>query len=261
MVRYNPFYAIYIIAINTLREIIRDRILYGLLVFAFLLIGLSLVLGQLTFDEQVRISTDLGFTAIQLSGAIIAIFVGSTLVSREVEKKTILTLLVRPITRSQFIVGKTLGLLGIIVIVSHMLGLMLGLTLVMLGIDLTAQIYVGVYGIVLESAVLLAFTIFFGSFASPMLAVSFSIGIFLIGHWVGSLKFFAEKSTDETFKMISQIITGALPNLEKFNWRSLFVYNDPINMDQIMWHSFYAILWVFLLTSISNIIFSRRDLG
>src|SRR5436305_70886 len=102
--------AIYVIAVNTFHEIIRDRILYGILVFALLLIGISLALGQLSFAEQSRISANFGFTGIHLAAAILAIFIGSSLVSREIEKRTIMTLLVRPLSRTQFIIGKFLGL-------------------------------------------------------------------------------------------------------------------------------------------------------
>ena len=98
--------AIWIIANNTFREIIRDRILYGLVVFALLLIGVSLVLGQLSFAEQMRISIDFGFAAIHFSAVILSIFIGSTLVSKEIDKKTVMTLLARPITRFQFLFGK-----------------------------------------------------------------------------------------------------------------------------------------------------------
>src|SRR5689334_11892297 len=99
-----------IIAINTFREIVRDRILYGILVGAILLILLSLALGQLSFAEQTRIAANFGFTAIHIGAVIVSIFVGSTLVAREIDKKTILTLFVRPISRQQFLFGKCLGL-------------------------------------------------------------------------------------------------------------------------------------------------------
>src|SRR3989344_2748310 len=95
-----------IIARNTYREIIRDRILYVLILFALLIIGVSLALGQLSFAEQTRISINFGFSAISLSTVVLAVFAGSTLVFKEIEKRTVLTLLARPITRSQFLIGK-----------------------------------------------------------------------------------------------------------------------------------------------------------
>lgn len=255
------FKVVHIIAKNTFREIIRDRILYGLLVVAVLLIGLSLALGQLSFAEQTRITINFGFTAIHLSAAILSIFVGSTLVGRELEKKTILTLLARPITRAQFVLGKSVGLLSVICVVVLMLAFILMLLLTSLGASINELFLVGLYGILIEASVLLSLTIFFGSFASPMLAVSFSIGLFLIGHWLDSLKYFSEKSESYVFKGFAKVVKNVLPNLELFNWRALFVYGDPIPVHEVIYSSGYGFAWCILLVTLSALILQRRDLG
>jgi ABC-type transport system involved in multi-copper enzyme maturation permease subunit len=253
--------SVLVLARNTYREIIRDRILYGLMVFAVMLIALSIALGQLSFAEQARITVDFGFTAIHLSAVILSIFVGSTLVGREIEKKTILTLLVRPISRTQFIVGKSFGLMGVILMS------MLILTVVLAGILLTLDLApnmafaVGLFGVVLEAAVLLCVTLFFGSFSSPILSVSFTLGVFLIGHWLDSLRYFAEKSGNQAFVFSARIIRAVLPNLEYFNWRSLFVYGDAVSYNDVVWVTVYCLAWAALLISISAIILGKRDLG
>lgn len=258
---FSGFKAIYIIAKNTHREIIRDRILYGLLVFAVLLIGLSMALGQLTYAEQTRITIDFGFTAIHLSAAILSIFVGSTLVAREIDKKTILTLLARPITRAQFIIGKSLGLVSVIVVATFLLALVLALILRTAEAQLNSTFLIGLYGILIEASLLLTCTIFFGSFATPMMAVSFSIGIFIIGHWLDSLKYFTEKSQSAAFKKLGEVVMAICPNLEKFNWRTLFVYNDPIPVADVIASTAYGFAWCTLLIILSTLILQRRDLG
>lgn len=255
------FKSVHVIAKNTYREIIRDRILYGLLVFAVLLIGLSMALGQLSFAEQTRITINFGFTAIHLSAAILSVFVGSTLVGRELEKKTILTLLARPITRAQFVLGKSVGLFAVICVVVLMLAFVLVLLLTSLDASVNGVFLVGLYGVLIEAAVLLSLTIFFGSFASPMLAVSFTIGLFLIGHWLDSLKYFAEKSQSHLFKIFSKIIQNILPNLELFNWRSLFIYSDPIPIHEVLYSTGYGFAWCTFLITLSALILQRRDLG
>jgi hypothetical protein len=113
----------------------------------------------------------------------------------------------------------------------------------------------------LESAVLLAVTLFFGAFASPMLSVSFVIGIFLIGHWVESLKFFIKTSSNETFKTIAKVITTVMPNLEIFNWRSLFVHKEQIPWSDFWVANVYMAAWVVFFVTVSAFILSRRDLG
>lgn len=253
--------AIWIIAKNTYKEIIRDRVLYGILIFAILLFGLSMALGQLSFTEQSRISANFGLAAIQIGAAILSIFVGSTLVGREIEKKTILTLLTRPVNRTQFIIGKTLGLWAVVAVCVTGLALVLALILYLADYSVDGLFLLALHGVMLESAVLLAFTVFFGSFASPMLSVSFVIGIFLIGHWVESLKFFVDNSKSKTFKMVGEAITTVMPNLEMFNWRSLFIYQDAIPWGDFGTANIYMLSWVVFLIMFSAIILGRRDLG
>ena len=250
---------IWVLAKNTYLEIIRDRILYGLLVFALLLIGLSLALGELSFAEQARISANFGFTAIHLSMVALSIFFGITLVAKEMDKKTILTLLARPISRPQILLGKCLGLTLITFTV------VLGLALVLVGIfffldvPLTVQFGIALIGVVLESLVLLGMTIFFGSFASPMMAVTFSIGLFLIGHWLNDLAFFAAKSKDAGFNFFSDVITAVLPNLEKFNWRSAVIYDEVIGRGEVIAAIGYSVGWFVLFAVLTSWVFRRKD--
>ena len=111
--------AIGIIALNTYRETLRDKILYNLLLFAFVLIGGSVVLGELTIMEHHKIVTDMGLAAINVVGVVIGMFVGIGLVSKEIERRTVYTIMARPITRTQFILGKYAGL--IITLMANML--------------------------------------------------------------------------------------------------------------------------------------------
>lgn len=253
--------SIWIVAKNTFREIMRDRILYGLFVFAALLIGLSLALGQLSFAEQARIATNFGFVAMHLSAVILSIFVGSTLVAREIDKKTIFTLIVRPINRTQFLIGKVMGMMGVIALSSLLIGVVLVGILSTMEVSFNSLFLVGVYGILLEAIVLLTLTIFFGTFSSSLLSVSFVLGLFLIGHWLDSLKFFAEKSESSEFVLFAKVISAVIPNLEAFNWRALFTYNKDLPVEQLYTSTGYAFAWVIILVSAASIILKGRDLG
>lgn len=251
--------AIRVIAINTFREIIRDRILYGILVFALLLIGLSLALGQLSFAEQSRISANFGFTGIHLSAAILAIFIGSSLVAREIEKRTIMTLLVRPLTRTQFIIGKFFGLVMVLT------SLIAGLSLVLLGVVSFLQLkielnfLIAIIGIWFEALILLSLALFFGSFSRPTMTVVFAGSLFLIGHWVDSLKFFVDKSESSGFKILGTAITKVFPNLEVLNWRSAPVYELHVPASTTGPAILYALAWIVFLLSLTSLIFRRRD--
>ena len=250
-----------IIAYNTFREIIRDRVLYGLDVFALLLIGMSLALGQLSFQEQSRISANFGLTGIHLSSIVLAIFVGSTLVTKEIDKKTILTLLARPITRVQFLLGKAFGLSGIIICVIVSLSIVMLFIFLNLNMAIDYRFFVALFGIFLEALVLLGVSLAFSSFSRPILVVSYSVGLFLIGHWLESLKFFAEKSENISFIYFSKIISNTLPNLEVFNWRSLPIYEESIAFSEVFNATLYSFTWFAIFLTITTIVLRRKDFG
>ncbi len=258
---FSPVKSIAVIAVNTFREVIRDRILYGIVVFALLLIGLSVVLGGLSFTEQAKISADFGFAGIQISASILSIFVGSTLVAKEIDKQTILTLLARPITRTQFLIGKFAGL--ILVILTIMLGLAIVLAglLVVLGLSINALFFVALYGVVLEALVLVAVTLLFGVISRPAMTVIFASSIFLLGHWVSSLEGLMKMKSiaNEPLFKFGTKASKLIPNLELFNWRSAPIYNVEVPGGDIFYASLYALGWVIILLSLASFTFRRRD--
>lgn len=250
---------IWIIAANTFREIIRDRILYGIVVFALLLFGLSLALGQLSFSEQAKISADFGFAGIQIGACVLAVFVGSTLVAKEIEKQTILTLLARPISRSQFLLGKFLGLSMVIITVMAGLAAVLAALTLFLGLNVDGAFAVALLGAFFEALLLLSVALFFGTFARPMMTAIFSLSVFLIGHWVESLEGFMKKSDSNSFKAVAKAIGYVFPDLERFNWRDAPVYGLEVPALQVAFAGMYAAAWVVALLALTSIIFRRRD--
>lgn len=251
--------SIWIIAINTYREIIRDRILYGIVVLALLLIGLSLALGELSFAEQERITTSFGLSAIQISAVILSIFLGSSLVTKEIEKKTIMTLLVRPVTRVQFLLGKACGLLLLQLTVMSLLAGVLILIFNQLNIEIKYQLFYALHGVMLEAVVLLGLALFFSIFASPMMVVAFTLGLFLIGHWLDSLSYFTRKDPNSAMGIIGDWIPKIVPNLEFFNFKSFVVYADPIQLHEIVWPTVHSMAWFAGLLIVASYIFGRRD--
>jgi len=250
-----------IIAQNTFREIIRDRILYGLVVFSLLLMAFSMILGQLSFEEQVRISMNFGLSAIHLGTVVLSVFVGSTLVNKEIEKKTIMTLLVRPISRTQFLLGKALGLLFVNVIVAGSLAVILTGVLLFLGADLTAAYGWALLGILFEGIVLLGVTLLFSTFSTPFMVVAFAAGVFIVGHWIESLSFFAQKSDSGGFKLFDQVISAVWPNLEAMNWRSQAVFAAEISAGELASVAGYTLFWFVFLVSVTAIVFRNKDFG
>lgn len=252
--------AIWIIALNTYREIIRDRILYSILVGAVLIIGFSLALGNLSFAEQSRITANFGLTAIQLSSIVLSIFLGSSLVTKEIEKKTIMTLLVRPVTRIQFLLGKAMGLILLQLTTVTLLALVLGLIFLNIGVEISNSFGVALLGVFLESITLLGMTLFFSTFSTPLMVVAFSLGLFLIGHWVDSLNFFFLKDSSGPMSIAFAKIVGlVVPNLDRFDWKKGVIYGNVTSIHDLSLATLYAVSWFLILISISAFIIRRKD--
>jgi Cu-processing system permease protein len=253
--------AVWILAKNTYKEVIRDRILYALFLFALLLIGLSLALGQLSFAEQARISANFGLSAIHLCAVALAIFVGSNLVTKEIEKKTIMTILVRPISRLEFILGKALGLT--LLIITMMAGLSVVMILVFFGLDQPIDTKLGLVllGLLAESLILLGFTLVFSMFTRPLLVVCFAVGLFLIGHWQSSLEYFAKKDDAGNLAMVHKVVKYALPDLERMNWKEILIYDLPADLGQKGYALLYALFWFAFCVTFATLLFQRKDVG
>lgn len=247
------------IAINTFREIIRDRILVVIGIFGLLLFGLSLLLGELSFAEEGRIAADFGLAGIHLSCIILSVFIGSQLVWKEIEKQTILTILVRSVNRVQFLIGKFLGMAGVLFIIELGFLIILMIFFLKVKMPINTVFFQAALGVFFESLVILSFTFLFGVISKPILTMMYVIGFFLIGHWVESLVYFANKSESQGFQLFEKIIKYTVPNLERFNWRGLVSYNEVVSLNEILWALGHTFLWVVILFLISLMLFERKD--
>ena len=173
-----------VVAINTFREAVRDRVLYNLIFFALMMIGAAILVGQISIGIERMVIINLGLSAISIFGIIMAIFIGVGLVYKEMEKRTLYSLLSKPIHRWEFLVGKFAGLLLTLVVNTSLMTLGLGLALYSVSKKFEqgdATILVAVYFILLELALVTALALFFSCFTSPMLSTLYTLGIYIAG--------------------------------------------------------------------------------
>ena len=251
--------AIGIIAFNTFRENLRDRILYNLLFFAFVLIGGSVVLGDLTIMEHHKIVTDMGLAAINVVGVIIGMFVGIGLVSKEIERRTVYTIMARPITRTQFVLGKYAGL--VITLMANML-IMFGVFVVTLWVSdapVPVALLQAVQLILVEALLVTAIALFFSTFTSSTLSAILTIGVFVIGHLTTDLKGIAEKSKSEMVKAIMNGLYYVCPNLEVLNVKGQAAMGQVVSMSYQMLSSVYGLLYAGLLIAAACLVFEHRE--
>lgn len=244
---------------NSFKEIIRDRILYGLLLFSVFIIGLSRAMGGLSFAEQERIVVDFGLAGVHISVVILSIFIGSTLVSKELDKRTILTLLTRPIGRAEYILGKFFGFIAVIALLASLLFLVLFLVLSLMQVEFNLSMLFALHGFILEALVLVSLTIAFGIYSKPTLSVSFVLGVFLIGHWLESLNYFSSASDSVAFRTFGKMINYFVPNLEMWNWKAQAVNREMVATAEFGNANLNALAWTGLFLTISIILFKRKD--
>ena len=248
-----------VIALNTFRENLRDKILYNLLFFALLLIGTSVLLADLTVMEHHKMVTDMGLAAINLIGVIIAIFVGIGLVSKEIERRTVYTIMARPISRTQFILGKYLGLaLTLLVNVVIMLAVYLT-TLWLYRAPVHGALLQAVELIFVELVLVTALALFFSTFSTSTLSAIMTLGFYVIGHLTTDLKGIAQKSHSEAVKAVMTGIYYLCPNLEMLNMKGQAAMGASVPLSYQAWASAYGLLYAALLISAACAVFQRRD--
>lgn len=250
---------IFVIALNTFRETVREKVLYNLLFFALLMIGSSILLSTLTIGEQSKIIMDIGLASINIFGILIAIFVGIGLVSKEIEKKTIYTIISKPIYRYQFLLGKYLGLLiTLFVNTSIMVTGFFGV-LILMTYNITPDMIKAILLIFVELMVITAVALMFSTFTTSLLSAIFTISVYIIGHLLGDLKAFAAKLGNPVITFLLDALYYILPNLENFNIKGEVVHNIALDPSFIIMSVLYGILYISMILFSSVIIFQRRD--
>lgn len=252
-------WSIGVIALNTFRENLRDKILYNLLLFAVFLIGGSAVLGKLTVMEQDKIMTDAGLAAINMVGVVIAIFVGIGLVNKEIERRTIYTIIARPIKRFDFLLGKYLGLVTTLVVnIAIMLLVYLGV-LFFYHIPLHISLLQAVQLMFVELLIVTATALLFSTFSTPSLSAMFTVGLYVVGHLMSDLRGVAEKNTSDVMKIVVTGLYYICPNLEMLNIKGQAAAGVPVSLAFQSLATVYGLFYASFLLAIACIIFQRRD--
>src|SRR3954464_14844977 len=248
------------IALNTMRELLRNKLLYNLLFFAVLLIASSLFIAQLTIGQWDRIILDMGLAAAELAGVLIAILIGVSVVAGEIERKTIFPTLAKPVARGAFIAGRYGGLASMLAVNVVVMTASVALVLRMAGYSLSRTAAAAALLIFVELLVMSAAAIFFSSFTTPILASAFSLSLFLIGHLVGSLRLFAEKSKSAAARALTLAAYRLLPDLELFNLKAQAANELPVPHGAATTAALYGAAYAAICLLLAMVIFARRDL-
>jgi len=247
------------IAANTFKEAIRDRILYLLLFFAAVSIIFSRLLALLTVGDRVKIIMDVGLASLSLFGALMAILMGTGLVYKEIDKKTIYTLLSRPIHRYQFLLGKYIGLISTLFIMLLLMSLIFLILIFFHTFKIEWALLVAILYIFVEVCLITAVALFFSCFSTPILSSIFSLSFYLIGHLSWGLETLIKKMKPGLGKILAQILYAFLPDLENFNFKTEVVHHLPIPSSVFLFSALYGIFYSLFVLFLAILVFRKRD--
>ena len=251
--------AVVAIAANTVRDAVRNRVLYALVFFSLVMIGTSVLLATLSYVERERILQDVGLGTIRFFGAAIAIFMGVGLIHREVERRTIYTILSKPVTRAQFLAGKYLGLVATLWLQLAIMVAAFVLASLAAGAPLGAGHAIALGLVALELAVVVAFATLFSSFATPFLAACYSVGLYLVGHLTRDLRGLGAGSDSELVKQATVWIHRVFPDLSALDRSVEAVHGLPIPPPEIGWALLAGVAWCLGFLLVAVLVFERRD--
>ncbi|MGZ4829148.1 MAG: ABC transporter permease [Candidatus Angelobacter sp.] len=249
------------ITLNTFREAVRDRVLYNLILFVLLLVASAPLFGQISIGMERLILVNVGLSSISLFGVIIAIFIGIGLVSKEIEKKTLYTILSRPVRRWEFILGKYLGLIMTLVVNTALMtaGFYIAL-LITNGLHKTdALLLVAIYFTVLQFLIVTALTVLFSTFSSPIFSAIFAFALYVIGTFAEDLKNFAAISKGAA-KLLATAAAYLMPNFASLNVIAQTAHDQGVGSRLILFNTLYALLYSASAVAAAVLIFERRNL-
>ena len=251
------------VAVNTFREAVRDRVLYNLVFFALLMIAASILVGQISIGIEQSVIVSLGLSAISVIGLLIAVFIGVALVSKEMDKRTLYALLSKPVRRWEFLLGKFFGL--VLTLAVNTAAMALGLIVAMLYVNRALSssdvpVLIAVYFIWLKLALVVALSLLFSCFTTPLLAILFTIGLYIAGLYVQEMRDLPVAVMSPGMAVLTKWFSYLLPNFENFNVMAMAAHARAIPGSLILHNTLYAVVYCAVVLTAAVAVFSRRNL-
>ena len=249
-----------VITTNVFREVMRDRVLYLIGLFALFLVACLRLLPEIAASTENKILLDVGLAAMSLLGLVIAVFVGTGLINKEIEKRTVLALLAKPISRTEFIVGKHLGLSAVLAVLVatmtaiYMAILVFGRVPFPAGSILVSSLY-----LFLQLSLITAVAIAFGVFTSSLLATLLTFAVYFMGNFSRDLVTLGTLSKNPAIENMTQSLYLVLPDLARLDLKNQAVYGQLPSLTALLENALYGILYIVALLAIATFVFSRRE--
>jgi ABC-type transport system involved in multi-copper enzyme maturation permease subunit len=247
------------IAGNTVREAVRSRLLYALLLFAIVLICAGVLLSSLSYVESERILQDVGLGAMRLFGVAIALFVGVGLIHKEVERRTVYTILAKPLSRAEFLIGKFLGLVLTVWMQLAIMAVAFAAVSAASGAPLGRGHVAACVLLGMELALVVAIATLFSAFTTPMLSSIFAGGLWLVGNLTRDLRELGAGSEQPGVELATAWAHRVLPDLASFDLRLEAVHGLPVTISDVALPLVYGAAYAAVVLVLAVTIFERRD--
>ena len=253
---------IFVIASHVFREVIRDRVLYLIGLFAIIIISSAGLLPQIAAGTQDKILLDLGLAAMGIIGLIVAIFIGTGLVNKEIEKRTVLVLMAKPVSSAEFIIGKHIGLSAILAVLLTFMSAIYFVVLLFTQAKFSfLSILTSVFFLWLELSLITAVALLLGVFTSSLIATLLTFAVYLMGHLSPDIVKLGKLAKNPTMETVTQGLYLILPDLSRLDFKNQAVYGLSLlpNSQTLFFTFVYGLVYIVLLLAIASFIFSRRQ--
>ena len=252
--------AILAVARGTFREAVRDRVLFLVVGFGVAALVMSRVLAPIALGEGDRVTIDLGLSTLGLLGIVIVALVGTGLVHKELERRTIHVVLSRPVSRASYLVGKWLGLSGTMAVAVAAMGvILLAVAVWMRGPQAVGPVTQAVFLLALSNMVLAALAVLFSSLSTPVLSVVYTLGLYATGFWTNDMRDFAQVMPGALGSLVRGV-SFVIPNLELFNLRPQVAHMESAPTIQLVLAIGYALAYAAAVLALAVVAFERREL-
>jgi len=249
-----------VVAYYTLREILKSKILINVFLIG---LGLSIfvfIATEFTYGVPEKVALDFGLGMLSLSSLGIALFMGATLLPREIDSRTVYMVISRPVSRKSFILGKILGLVAVLLINVFLLALITLSSTALLGGKLTPLIFWAIFFNFLECLLLLLVTVFLSLFTNNILSSLISSFILVLGHAVQETQSITFVLNRPFLQQILKLYHFVLPGFYKLNLKDFIIYQQHLSSGYLLGNMFYAFSYSFFLLFLIIFIFNKKNL-
>lgn len=250
----------FIVAQYTFIEVYRSKVMVSILFIALGLVAVTYVASEFAYGAPAKVALDFGFGLTSISNIIMAIFIGSTLLSKEIENRTLYMVLSRPISRASFMLGKVIGLSCVLVVNTLTLSVISAGIYNFLGGEITSLMFWTGWFSFMEALIIMLFAILYSLITSNALAVIFTITTLIVGHALSATSKIIFTKANTFFNYTLKAVSALIPDLEKINLKDLLIYEQAISSSYVFKAQVYVTLYIAAQLLIISFLFKNKNL-